>query len=142
MCIVVVILGTARNLSAHCSPVAVPLAVLVVRHGFQVGQGDDVATVGAETLLVKATLALLQLAVVLVGDADVGVVVDRRVCVHAHAGHRRVVTLQEVLVHPVVALEEEGGRGRRRGAGGGGGVGEDMWEMVEKEGGGRTGVDC
>ena len=41
---------------------AVPLAVLVVRERFQVGQGDDVAAVGAEALLVEAALALLQLA--------------------------------------------------------------------------------
>lgn len=78
---------------------SVSLPVFLIRDGVQVGQGDDVAAVGAQPLLVKPTFPVLQLSLVFVGDPDVGVVV-----IHAHSGHCRVVTLQELLIHPLVML--------------------------------------
>lgn len=91
-------------------PVSVPLPVVLVRYGVQVRQGDDVATVGAQPLLIKPTFPVLQLALVFVGDPDVGVV-----GIHAHAGHGRVVALQELLVHPLVMLRKQTQiRARRR----------------------------
>lgn len=80
-------------------PVSVPLAVLFIGDGIQVWQRDDVAAVRAVPLLNKAALPVLQLALVLVGDADVGVVI-----LHAHPGHGGVVALQELMVHPLVLL--------------------------------------
>lgn len=81
------------------APVTVPLAVLVIRHGVQVGQGDDVSAVGAEPLLTEAAFPLFQLALVLVGHPHVGVQ-----AVHLHACHRRVVAPQELAVDTLIAL--------------------------------------
>lgn len=78
---------------------SVPLPVLFIGDGIQVGQWDDVAAVGAVPLLDEAALPVLQFALVLVGDANVGVVV-----VHAHPGHGGVVALQELVVDPLVLL--------------------------------------
>lgn len=78
---------------------SVPLSIFLIRDRVQVGEGDDVAAVGAQPLLVEAALPVLQLALVFVGDPDVGVVV-----VHAHPGHGRVVALQELVVHPLIML--------------------------------------
>lgn len=84
-----------------CLPVSVPLSIFVIRYGVKVGQRDDVAAVWAQPLLVEAAFPVLQLALVLVGDADVGVVV-----LHAHPSHGGVVTLQELVVHPLIMLHE------------------------------------
>lgn len=89
------------ELRSH-SPVSVPLPVFLVRDGVQVRQRDDVAAVGAQPLLVESAFSVLQLSLVFVGDADVGVVV-----LHAHSGHSRVVALQELLVHPLVMLRKQ-----------------------------------
>ena len=80
-------------------PVSVPLPVFLVNYRVQVRQRDDIATVGAQPLLIKSTFPVLQLSLVFVGDPDVRIVV-----VHAHSGHCRVVTFQELLVHPLVML--------------------------------------
>lgn len=88
------------NVQFH-SPVSVPLSIFIIRYGVQVREGDDVTAVRAQPLLVEATFPVLQLALVLVGDADVGVVVF-----HAHSSHGWVVALQELVVHPLVMLRE------------------------------------
>lgn len=85
-------------------PVSVPFSIFVVRYGVQVREGDDVAAVGAQPLLIEAAFPVLQLALVLVGDADVGVIVF-----HAHPGHGGVVTLQELVVYPLVVLRKTDG---------------------------------
>lgn len=41
------------------SPVSVPLPVFLIGNGVQVRQGDNVATVGAEPLLIKSTFPVL-----------------------------------------------------------------------------------
>lgn len=82
-------------------PVSVPLAILVIRDGVQVREGDDVAAVRAQPLLVEAALPVLQLSLVLVGDADVGIVVF-----HTHPGYCWVVALQEFMVHLLVVLHK------------------------------------
>lgn len=81
---------------------SVPLAqVFLLRDGVDVGQGDDVAAVRTQPLLVQAALPVLQLVLlVFVGDADVGVV-----GVHAHARHGGVVALQEIQVNLLVTLQ-------------------------------------
>lgn len=83
-------------------PVSVPFAVLVITYGVQVWEGDDVTAVRAQPLLVKAALPVLQLPLVLVGDADVGVIV-----LHADSGHSGMVALQELMVHPLIMLHTD-----------------------------------
>lgn len=83
---------------------SVPLSIFLVRYGVQVGEGNDVAAVGAQPLLVKATFPVLQLALVFIGDPDVGVVI-----IHANPSHSGVVTLQELMVHPLIMLRETDG---------------------------------
>lgn len=80
---------------------SVPLSVFIIGYRVQVWEGNDVAAVRAEPLLVEATFPVLQLALVLVGDADVGVII-----LHAHAGDGGVVAFQELVVHPLVMLHE------------------------------------
>lgn len=83
-------------------PVSVPLAqVLFLRNRVNVWQGDDVATVCTQPLLVQATFPVLQLVIfILVSDTAV-----RMVRVHAHAGHSRMVALEEVQVNLLITLE-------------------------------------
>lgn len=85
-------------------PVPVPLSIILVRYGVQVGEGNDVAAVGAQPLLVKATFPVLHLALVFVDDPDVGVVV-----IHTHPSHSRVVTLQELMVNLLIMLSKTDG---------------------------------
>lgn len=80
-------------------PVSVPLPIFLIRYGVQVRQRDDIATVGAQPLLIKSTFPVLQLSLVFVGNPDVRVIV-----IHAHSGHGGMVALQELLVHPLVML--------------------------------------
>lgn len=79
---------------------SVPFAVLVVRYRVEVGERNDVPAVGAQALLVEAALPVLQLALVLVRDADVVVIF----C--AHASHSGVVAFQELVVYPLVMLHK------------------------------------
>lgn len=82
-------------------PVSVPFSILIIRYRVQVGEGDDVAAVRTQPLLIEATLSVLQLALVLVGDANVCVVF------HANPGHGRVVALQELMVYPLIMLHRQ-----------------------------------
>lgn len=80
---------------------SVPLSIFLVRYGVKVGEGNDVAAVRAQPLLIKATFPVLQLALVFIGDPDVGVII-----IHAHPSHSGVVTLQELVVHLLVMLRK------------------------------------
>lgn len=82
-------------------PVSVSFSIFIVRYGVQVGEGNDVAAVWAQPLLVKATFPVLQFSLVLVGDADVGIIVF-----HTHPSHSGVVTLQELVVDPLIMLHK------------------------------------
>lgn len=92
-------MGGMEECACFHLPVPVPLPIFFVRYGVQVRQRDDIATVGAQPLLIKSTFPVLQLSLVFVSDPNVRIVVIR-----AHSGHSRVVTLQELLVHPLVML--------------------------------------
>ena len=84
-------------------PVSVPLSIFIIRYRVQVREGNDVTAVRAEPLLIKATFPVLQLALVLVGDADVGVVIF-----HAHPSHSGMVTFQELMVDLFIMLHKTG----------------------------------
>lgn len=81
-------------------PVSVPFSVFIIRYRVQVWEWDDVAAVRAQPLLIEAALPVLQLALVLVGDADV------RVVLHANPSHGRVVALQELMVDSLIMLQK------------------------------------
>lgn len=90
-------------LASFALPVSVPLSIFIIRYRVQVREGNDVAAVRAEPLLIKSAFPVLQLALVLVGDANVGVVIFQ-----AHPSHGGVVTFQELVVDFLVMLHKRG----------------------------------
>lgn len=80
---------------------SVPLSIFIIRYRVQVREGNDVAAVGAQPLLVKATFPVLQLALVFVGEPDVFLI-----SFHAHTSNSGMVALQELMVNSLIMLHE------------------------------------